>query len=174
MSSIQIARSAAEKLVETHGISAPPVDIEFIARTLGIEVVLDDLGNDVSGLLVSRGRTACIAVRKTDAPVRRRFTIAHEVGHFVLGHSLQQKALVHADQQHQVIYRSQSASEGLDPREVQANQFAASILMPAKLLREAAARLGAPLRDTDVSTLAREFKVSEVAMTIRLTTIGLL
>jgi Zn-dependent peptidase ImmA (M78 family) len=80
--------------------------------------------------------------------------------------------LVHADEHAQVMYRSSTASEGLDPLEVQANQFAASLLMPSRLLRDRADKLQRPLFEDDVRTLADEFKVSEQSMTIRLTTLG--
>ena len=180
MANVQLARAAAEKLVERLGVTAPPVEVKEIASALDLRIVLDDLGSDVSGLLVARNQTACIAVKRTDPAVRQRFTIAHEIGHFVLGHHLHKDRFVHADQHHQVVYRSQSASEGLDPLEIQANQFAASLLMPAKLVREQIAGIRrqqqdpAPLQENDVSRLAREFRVSEQAMTIRLTTLGLL
>jgi predicted transcriptional regulator len=173
VSYVQLARAAAEKLVASLGIQAAPVDVEQVASALRLRVVHEDLGEDVSGLLVSRGRSAGIAVKRGDAPVRRRFTIAHEIGHFVLGHHIQRNEMVHADQHHQVIYRSQSASQGLDPLEVQANQFAASLLMPAKIIREEVASLRKPLQEADVKALAQRFRVSEQAMTIRLTTLNL-
>lgn len=174
MSYVQAARAAAEKLIQTMGIGTAPVNVEDVASALKLRIVVEDLGEDVSGLLVSRGRSAGIAVKRGDPLVRRRFTIAHEIGHFVLGHHLQRKQLVHADQHHQVIYRSQRGSQGLDPLEVQANQFAASLLMPAKLVREDFDALRKPLQEGDVSVLATNFLVSEQAMTIRLTTLGLL
>jgi Zn-dependent peptidase ImmA (M78 family) len=172
--SIQLARNAAEKLVERLEVQAPPVDVESIASLLDLRIVTEDLGDDISGLLVSRDGSASIAVRRSDPPNRRRFTIAHEIGHFVLRHHVQRNELVHADRHEQVIYRSPRASEGLDPVEVQANQFAASLLMPARFVRERVDKVQKPLSEGDVKALANEFKVSEQAMTIRLTTLGLL
>ena len=64
--------------------------------------------------------------------------------------------------------------QGLDPLEVQANQFAASLLMPAKMIREEVEGLSKPLQEADVKALAQRFKVSEQAMTIRLTTLNLI
>lgn len=171
---IQLARTAAEKLIERLGIQAAPVDVESIASMLGLHIVAEDLGSDISGLLVSRDGSASIAVRRTDPPNRRRFTIAHEIGHFVLRHHVQRNELVHADRHEQVIYRSPRASEGLDPVEVQANQFAASLLMPARFVRDKVEQLEKPFSEADVKALATEFRVSEQAMTIRLTTLGLL
>jgi Zn-dependent peptidase ImmA (M78 family) len=63
----------------------------------------------------------------------------------------------------------------VDAKEIEANQFAASLLMPAKLVRAHAARFGkGPLLEDEVRHLAREFEVSEQAMTIRLTNLGLI
>jgi Zn-dependent peptidase ImmA (M78 family) len=162
--SVQFARTAAEKLIERLGVETAPVDVESIASMLDLGVVTEDLGSEISGLLVSRDGSASIAVRRADHPNRRRFTIAHEIGHFVLRHHTQGSELVHADRHEQVIYRSPRASEGLDPIEVQANQFAASLLMPAKLVREHVERRQKPLSEGDVKALANEFKVSEQAM----------
>ena len=172
--SVQLARVAAEKLIERFEIEIAPIDVDAIASMLGLGVVTEDLGSEISGLLVTRDGSASIAVRRSDHPNRRRFTVAHEIGHFVLRHHLQRGELVHADPHEQVIYRSPRASEGLDPIEVQANQFAASLLMPAKLVRARAAQLSAPLSENDVRALATEFRVSEQAMTIRLSALGLI
>jgi Zn-dependent peptidase ImmA (M78 family) len=173
--SVRLARTAAEKLVERLGLHKAPIEVERVAAALDLRIVAtDDLGSDISGLLVSRVGAASIAVRRTDPLVRRRFTIAHEIGHFVMRHYMRRNELVHADEHAQVMYRSPKASEGLDPLEVQANQFAASLLMPSRLLRDRAEQLQRPLFEDDVKMLADEFKVSEQAMTIRLTTLGLL
>lgn len=172
--SVQLARATAEKLVERLGLHTAPIDVERIAENLGLRVVAEDLGSEISGLLVSKDGMASIAVERSDPPVRKRFTIAHEIGHFLLRHHLQRNELVHADEHWQVIYRSPQASAGLDPMEVQANQFAASLLMPTKLLRERAEKLQKPLSEKDVRALANEFKVSEQAMTIRLSGLGLI
>jgi len=172
--SVQLARATAEKLVERLGLNSAPIDVEKIAEDLGLRVVAENLGSDISGLLVSKDGMASIAVERREPPVRRRFTIAHEIGHFLLRHHLQRNELVHADERWQVIYRSPKASEGLDPMEVQANQFAATLLMPTKILKDRVEHLQKPLTERDVKKLTTEFKVSEQAMTIRLSGLGLL
>jgi Zn-dependent peptidase ImmA (M78 family) len=75
------------------------------------------------------------------------------------------------------FYRSRSSlsSEGVDPKEIEANQFAASLLMPADFVkREVKALQAMPLLDQHVAQLAKRFGVSEHAMTIRLTRLGYL
>jgi hypothetical protein len=169
----QTARKTAEALVERFGIRTPPVDVSHIAKQLGLQIVYNELGEDVSGLLVSRGGTATICVRESDPLVRQRFTIAHEVGHFALKHQ-EHGEHVHVDEGWKVTARSHNKTAGFHPIEVEANQFAATLLMPSGLLRRRVASYGVgKLDEHHVSELAREFKVSEQAMTIRLATLGL-
>lgn len=171
---IHWARNQAEQLVKRVGIGAPHVDPIKVAKAIGLEVVTEDLGSDVAGLLVRRGNRAVIAVHRGDPANRRNFTIAHEIGHHVLGHQFEPGEHVHVDRGHYISQRGPRSSTGVDPKEVEANQFAAALLMPAALVRDAAGQLGLPIMDSDVSELARLFRVSDQAMTIRLSTLGFL
>ena len=172
------ARSQAERLVQRlidgGELSAPPVDPLKVARAIGLPVVSDDLGPDVSGLLIRRGEQVLVAVQRADPPNRRNFTVAHEIAHHVLGHQFQPGEHVHVDKGNYISHRGPRSSTGIDPKEVEANQFAAALLMPSALVREAAQRFGSTLLDSNVSELARLFKVSDQAMTIRLSALGLL
>lgn len=173
--SVQFARRKAEQLVAHLNITFPPVDAKGIAKTLGLPVVASDLGEDVSGLLISDGDDSCIAVRKSDPLVRRRFTIAHEIGHFLLQHQFEKGEHVHVDRGNFISKRGLRSAAGIDPKEIEANHFAANLLMPAVLLRQAISQLGGGvLLDQHVQQLADMFQVSEQAMTIRLDTLGLL
>lgn len=173
--SVQFARTQAERLVDRLDKQSP-VDVEDVAAQLGLRIVKEDLGPDVSGLLVSNAHGTYIFVHKEDPPNRGRFTIAHEIGHFVLRHQFEGGKHVHVDRGNFISQRGPRASEGVDLKEVEANQFAASLLMPAKFVRQKVAALikGGPLLDRHVEQLAEDFQVSEQAMTIRLTTLGLL
>jgi Zn-dependent peptidase ImmA (M78 family) len=171
---IEAARRAAETLIERLDIRTAPVDVAFIARTLGLQIVYNDLGEDVSGLLVTKDSKAAICVREGDALVRQRFTIAHEIGHFVLRHQFEDGEHVHVDEGFKVTARSNTRTLGHDPKEVEANQFAAALLMPSALLRPRVKRFGVVhLQDHQVVELAREFRVSEQAMALRLNALGL-
>ncbi len=165
--SIALARARAEQLVASLGLSEPPIDVNSIARALGLRVVEADLGPDASGLLVSQPGDVCIVVHEPDHKHRKRFTIAHEIGHFVLRHQFENGGRVHVDRGTIVSYRGPRASMGVDPKEIEANQFAASLLMPSAILRRRAPDRA--LSDRDIEDLARAFEVSEQAMTIRLT-----
>jgi Zn-dependent peptidase ImmA (M78 family) len=96
-----------------------------------------------------------IAVNSTEAPVRQRFTIAHEIGHFLL-HRAQ---LENGDLTDDTMYRS-----GLSTKEeAAANKMAASILMPFPLIN---ALVSAGIND--IESLANHLQVSQAAMKIRL------
>jgi hypothetical protein len=138
-----------------------PVNVTAIAEALGLNVWESDaeLPDGISGKLfrdpISGGSSGfSIIVRESDPYVRKRFTVAHEVGHFVLHRNQIGESLTDDE-----LYRS-----GLSTRqEAQANRFAADILMPKDLILKTINRLG-----DDPQVLASEFKVSEAAMRIRL------
>jgi len=173
--SVKFARDQAEMLVKRLNIAAPPVDVSAIVRHLKLRIVKQELGEGVSGLLVSSPAGSCIVVSKKDYRPRQRFTIAHEVAHHFLRHQFQPGEHVHVDQGYRITQRSLKSSTGDDPKEVEANQFAASLLMPSAMIHAQVAGLGrTPLLDDDVINLSNRFDVSEQAMTIRLQTLGYL
>jgi len=171
---IMFARAQGERLARELGGEKPPINVEQIARKLGLRVAGAKLGAGVSGLLVTNDEEKCICVQAADSAERKRFTIAHEIGHFQLRHQFAEGTHVHVDHGHLISQRSTRSSQGIDPIEVEANQFAACLLMPSNLLRTEVLQIDGPLRDGDVERLASKFKVSEQAMTIRLSTLRLL
>jgi Zn-dependent peptidase ImmA (M78 family) len=176
MKHVPAIRKRAEHLLATYQFAeAVPVPVEKIARRLGLEVVKADLEGDISGLLVRDGNQVRICVNEDDAPNRQRFTIAHEIGHHYLGHTFADGEQVHVDRGHVIRMRSPASSNGEDRMEIEANQFANTLLMPEQTLRSMVTKLGgAPVSDVNVANLARSFAVSEQAMTIRLSVLGLL
>jgi Zn-dependent peptidase ImmA (M78 family) len=171
---IQLARRGAEALIERLSIRSAPVDVNFVARSLGLQIVYNDLGDDISGLLVTHDGNSSICVRESEPVARQRFTIAHEIGHFVMRHQFEEDGHVHVDEGWKVTARSSAQVAGADPKEVEANQFAAALLMPSELLQQRAIRFGErQLREEHVTELAREFKVSEQAMALRLAALHL-
>jgi Zn-dependent peptidase ImmA (M78 family) len=173
--SVRTARYYGEALAESCGFTKPPIDVESVAKQLRLKITYAGLGPDVSGLLISKGDDTAIAIQESDAPKRRRFTIAHEIGHFYLRHQFEPGEHVHVDHGHMITPRNSRSSTGVDLKEIEANQFAACLLMPSKLLLARIKSLRAPsLRDSHVTLLADEFEVSEQSMTIRLSTLGYL
>src|SRR5687767_12750652 len=110
-----------------------PIKIEDIARMRGLKVMPYPLGDDVSGLLAIQEGIGTIGYNQNEPKVRRRFTIAHELGHYELH---KEKSDLFVDKQ--FIYRSQNSggtTVNFD-MEQEANYFASSILMPTDLLRK--------------------------------------
>lgn len=174
MSAARAARQA-EALVESLRITKPPVDVKRVAAHLGLRIVEDDLGADISGALVSNPQGSVVLVQSSHHENRKRFTIAHEIGHHALRHQFEEGGHVHVDKGNYISLRGRRASEGVDPKEIEANWFAASLLMPSSLIAESVTKLGVTaLHDQHVEELAGEFQVSEQAMTIRLSNLGLL
>ena len=151
---------------------AAPVPIERVAKKLGLDLEAAEFGDDVSGLLVLAGNKGKIGYNREDALVRQRFTIAHEIGHYIL-HAAQSDLFI--DRSFIVHHRDSSSARGVRKKEIEANQFAAAILMPADLVASAVAEYAFDLGDEHaLSELARKFAVSSQAMSIRLGKLGLL
>ncbi len=154
----------AEGLLDENGIMKAPVPVERLARIRGCRVVKYDI-KDISGVLFRSEGDVVIGVNSKQSPQRQRFTIAHELGHFLL-HEGQE---VHYDKGYRVSLRSELSSAGTDVEEVEANFFAASLLMPDRFLRADPRAEEMDLEDEKaVRALANAYGVSAVAMTHRL------
>lgn len=167
------AEHAAERLLTDHGITSPPVDPEALAKAEGIVVVSRRFEDaDVSGILFRDGDHHVIGVNSAHPLVRRRFTIAHELGHRAL-HPGRELIL---DVPVRVNLRDKTSSMASDLEEIEANAFAATLLMPEQIIRDQLNQLPAAQRREPESTaaaLARIFKVSTPALNFRLINLGL-
>ena len=145
------------------------IDVERIAEHMGAEVVFDRLDREVSGLLYRDGEHVVIGVNASHVDRRQRFTIAHEIGHLAL-HPGRPLFMDHV----RVNYRDAVSSTATDLEEIQANRFAAEILMPkAKVVSEVRRLTSTATPPSLVAELADTFGVSEQAMEFRLTNLGL-
>lgn len=164
-------RELASKLLAESKTTSPPVPVESIARGNGITVSKRKVENNVSGFFyrnASQGK-AVIGVNDSHPPNRQRFTIAHELGHFLLHAG---DLAVHVDDP--VKHRDERSAKGTDVQEVESNLFAAELLMPVEFLREDLHQFGALdlLDEQKVESLARKYRVSNHAMAIRLSSLG--
>jgi Zn-dependent peptidase ImmA (M78 family) len=146
-----------------------PVNPFEIAQRLGIKAFTAGLDEGVSGILVKRaGQDAEIYVHASDSPNRQRFTCAHELGHYVKRSAAGDEAWEYVE------HRDLLTSQGTNPEEIYANEFAAGLLMPEAAVREMFQRLkeagGGP---PPPAALAYEFGVSADAMQFRLVNLGL-
>lgn len=120
----------------------------------------------MAGLLHRRpDGTAVIGVNALESETRQRFTIAHEIGHLVL-----HDAELHVDEDFGVRFRDARSGQAVDAAEIEANQFASHLLMPAAFLRkDVRAHAVVDLDDSEtIEQLARKYGVSVQAMTFRL------
>ena len=160
----QVERKASAFLAR---FDSPPIPVQAVAAELGLHIEHVALSDDVSGVLVVNDDGGVIGVNKDHALVRRRFTIAHEIGHFVL-HRKDEQLFI--DKGYRVLFRDENSSLGTDVREREANAFAAELLMPRALLMRLARSYQLDLGEEGgpVEELAAQFQVSAQAMTFRL------
>jgi len=155
-----------------------PVDIFKVAKKIGLEVYGDTLNEDISGILFIEKGQGKIGINSSHPPVRKRFTIAHEIGHFVLQHNRKNQFFIDESNKHMSMkfHRDSNSSTGEMRQEREANAFAAAILMPEKLLQKEVENfnfdLSNPYGNTtegdDLDRLAEKFVVSSQAMAFRL------
>lgn len=142
-------------------VGRAPVDVEAMADALGLNVSYQPLADNISGKIEHDlwDDEFKITVNSKHHPRRRRFTIAHEIGHYVLHADMIGDGIID-----DALYRSHHS----DKVERQANVYAASLLMPAPLVRS---KFSAGV-DT-AAEMARLFEVSESMARIRLEELGL-
>jgi Zn-dependent peptidase ImmA (M78 family) len=163
------AEASAGQLLDQLGITDVPVPVAQIAVAAGASVTYDTFDGQVSGLLYRDAERCVIGVNSRHAPVRQRFTIAHEIGHL----RMHEGRPVFIDR----LVRMNARDGTSTKEEVEANAFAAALLMPGTIVeREFDAivqRQGAVGRDRLLAELAERFEVSAEAMGYRLTNLGI-
>jgi len=153
------AEPTAREVLEKTGEVNPPVQVQAIARALGVGVFARPMPDALSAMIIRHGENAVIGVNSNHVATRQRFSIAHELGHFVMDEGAQ----------HFVEFDPQSAG---DPphydweKERRANMFAAELLMPAERVRSDAGSYS-------LTRLARRYDVSDAAMGFRLANLRL-
>lgn len=164
-----IEAKAVDALREANALRVP-VPVELVAHRLGLLVEPSALGDEVSGVLVVREGRGTIGVNQTHPSVRQRFTVAHEIGHYVMHRG---SSDLFIDKGYTAVFRDTRSSTGAERAEIQANYFAAALLMPAELLLPEIRRSGFDLADEEaLETLAERFQVSLQSMSYRLSNLG--
>jgi Zn-dependent peptidase ImmA (M78 family) len=160
----------ADGLRQITGSQSIPVNVDRLAKTLDITVKYESLSADISGALMRKAGVAVIAINKDHSQTRKNFSLAHELGHYWL----HQDDEVFLDKS--IMHRDAKSARGDDWKEIQANQFAASLLMPKQALEKAFDGQLATTQDRDeiVKTLAKQFGVSARAMELRLMNLALI
>lgn len=162
----KLARDMALALLKKHKITKPEVDVEALARECGLVVAYVDVEGKLSGQLYPDMHEITLNTRGRSR-VRQRFTLAHELGHWQLGHhllgELPPDTLGYAG-----AFEDEGSHEGRSPIEIEANTFAAELLMPGPWIR----KIPKPLSVGAPSSLAKTYGVSEQAMFYQLMRCG--
>lgn len=167
---MRLRRKRIEQLVDellaTNRVKQPPVPVEDIAKKLGLQLERHTFAKDeFSGILVRDGDTAVVGINASDHPNRQRFTVAHEIGHFLLHEGNR----IFIDRSYNVSLRSSVSSQGTDLEEIEANTFASYLLIPDHLLlKDPDAQYIDMENEAAIKRLAKKYHVSPQAMTYRL------
>lgn len=143
----------------------PPVDLSRVAERLGIEVCEREFVREIDGLYLRLpDAPPVIAVNNSyvKPAARRRFTLAHEIGHHLLGHRMPDTRLFYFDTSNtrrSIIERA-------------CDRFAALLLMPDDWVRRYYEELSFNAENR-VSIMSQRFGVSAIAMKRRLRELGL-
>lgn len=163
----------AQLLLDSLKINEIPIQVHELAERTGATVMAFDLGTDISGLLHIKNGVANIGYNPEEPKLRQRFTIAHELGHFLLHKDEKDKIYIDNENYfYPVKFRASNIklSEKDYKEEQEANAFAAALLMPIRLVqRELKDYNGFDMSDGSMITdLAKKFEVSIQAMSYRI------
>jgi Zn-dependent peptidase ImmA (M78 family) len=167
-----LARRKAAELLRVGRVKKLPVPVERLAHVAGAKIQFEPFEGRISGMVHrSPDGSTIIGVNSSHAETRQRFTIAHELGHMLL----HKDEKFHVDESASIRFRDEESSLATKSEEIEANQFAAELLMPANLMAEEVDKLPDGVDPEDaVPILAARFQVSEQALTLRLSRLGFL
>ena len=138
-----------------------PVPVGTIADRLGLDVFSITLDPNISGSIRRVGTAKYeIQINDTDAPVRQRFTVCHEIAHYLLHRS-------HIDAvgiEDNILYRSQLSNI----QEAEANRFAAALLLPWRAVNDwHIEQFGRDVDRSNLRIIAEKFRASDLAVGYR-------
>lgn len=168
-----VSELKAKELIEKMDIRNSPVPVERIAEFLGARLVYEPYndGDGVSGMLYRDKDRIVIGVNSSHHIHRQRFTIAHEIGHLLLHEG---KIYIDAPS---VRFRDSISGLAIDNEEIDANGFAAELLMPREFLEKSLEGLyQRKIDDSEriLEKLSAEYKVSPKMVEFRLKNLGVL
>lgn len=149
------------KIIEGYQ-SILPVDLTSIARDLNLDVYKANFREPISGKIERAARKYAIYVNKQHSYERQRFTLAHEIAHFVLHQDFIDNEICD-----NVLYRSHLPTQC----EMETNRLVANMLMPAEKIKQLIHNLEANdaySPHTILDILAEKFEVSKYVMSLRL------
>lgn len=138
-----------------------PVKLGAIANRLGVTVLLSTLPRGTSGQIGQENGEFIIRINRHEAKHRQRFTLAHELAHFLLH---KDRIVAEGGWSENVLLRS-GQPESI---EYEANRLASDLVIPSTLLAKATDEYVGPMTNEVIEDLARRFGVSTAAMEIKL------
>ncbi len=158
--------SAQQEIIKDY-LGELPVKLGAMAKNIGIKVRVSSLPVNCSGLIHKVDGGYEIKINRHESRQRQRFTLAHEISHFLLHKSI----IDNSDDgiQDDVLYRS-GESKSI---EYEANRLAADLVMPKALVQQKLDHYSSSVSDEFIEFLAREFGVSKAAMEIRMSTMSI-
>lgn len=151
---------AVRQKIDKH-LSEYPVKLGAIAKSLGVKVLRSTLPRGTSGQIGQENGDFVIRVNRHEAKHRQRFTLAHELAHYLLHRD---EIVAEGGWSENVLLRSgQPASV-----EYEANRLASDLVIPSAQLADAVTEYSGPITAEVIEDLARRFGVSTAAMEIKL------
>ena len=144
-------------LATANNLETDPINIKGLAKALGLKIKPRILAEETSGHLEKIDNEWVVTVNLLHHPRRQRFTLAHEIAHYIL----------HRDRSDSFIDGKFFRSDEKNPMEREADSFAAELLMP-----EAEFRNFVKSESSTVEDIANHFEVSSLAVRIRAKNLG--
>jgi Zn-dependent peptidase ImmA (M78 family) len=164
----------AEQTLRDAEASQVPVPIEKVARHLNLTIEAVHL-EDIAGVLVVMGNSGAIGYNSAHSVMRRRFTVAHEISHFILHARKGGKPQVFADKRVMFRLPGDDVASPAYRRDVEANLFASALLMPRSAVLKEIEFYSLDLdEEKDMKLLANRFRVSIHTMARRLRSLRLI
>jgi hypothetical protein len=154
----------AEHILKILGVTTPDeIDVDAIAWHLGAEVRYDSL-EDCEARIVGTDDTAIITVNVGSSPQRQRFSVCHELGHWI--YHRRRMLICQGEEIEKPSAEAMSIERAAD-------RFASELLMPSYLFGPLAQSFGRPSMHV-VRKLSEIFNTSQTATAIRLVEINTL
>lgn len=156
---LNLPREIRQKIDEH--LAEHPVKLGAIAKSLGIKVLLSTLPRGTSGQIGQEDGSFVIRINRHEAKHRQRFTLAHEIAHYLLHRN---RIVAEGGWSENVLLRSGQPANV----EYEANRLASDLVIPSAQLAEATKEYSGPMTTEVIEDLARRFGVSTTAMEIKL------
>ena len=180
MRTTEIYRNDSYKLLEDNNLLNLPIDLDALAKKLNIDVNYSILKSDISGKINYNvvDDKAIIYINSNEYELRQRFSLAHELSHYIYDINFSEDAEI--EDNDQTLFRN----DIINPIENRANKYAEKLLMPKELFVKETDKIknnlfpdkdnniGIPNIYKLVEKLSDTFKVSKPAVITRLHSIG--